>query len=148
LNEPLVARVDLLIRSGEDISAVTAKLASAEDYALIGANRGAVSVPLRFTVDTQTDQPFVRVTSNLPVNEPVVRLILELNWVSGRLLREYTLFLDPPTVPSVSAPPAVIDQRRQQALPAAQPELLEEPEVREASELFGELDVAADSVSA
>lgn len=127
LNEPLIARVDLLVRAGEDISEVTAKLASAEDYALIGANRGAISVPLRFTVDTQTDQPFVRVTSNLPVKEPIVRLILELNWASGRLLREYTVFLDPPTVPSASAPPAVIDQRRQATPPAAQTQLPEKP---------------------
>ncbi len=112
LNQPLNARIDLLVRPGEDISAVTAKLASAEDYALIGASRDAISVPLRFTVDTQTDQPFVRVTSNLPVNHPIVRLIIELNWPSGRLLREYTLFLDPPTV-AASAPPPIIDQRRQ-----------------------------------
>jgi pilus assembly protein FimV len=122
LNEPLVARVDLLVRPGEDISGVTASLASAEDFALIGASRDAISVPLRFTVDTQTDQPFVRVTSNLPVNAPVVRLIIELNWASGRLLREYTVFLDPPTVPSVSAPPPVIDQRREPPPSPPQPE--------------------------
>jgi pilus assembly protein FimV len=121
LNEQLNARIDLLVRPGEDISGVTAKLASAEDYALIGASRDAISVPLRFTVDTQTDQPFVWVTSSLPVNEPVVRLIIELNWASGRLLREYTLFLDPPTIPSVSTPPPVLDQRRQPP-PMAQPE--------------------------
>lgn len=132
LNEPLIARIDLLVRPGEDISGVTAKLASAEDYALIGASRDVISVPLRFTVDTQTDQPFVRVTSSLPVNSPVVRLIIELNWASGRLLREYTLFLDPPTVPSVSTPPPVIDQRRQPP-PAAQPEPAMENAVEEDS---------------
>ncbi|MDZ4730546.1 MAG: FimV/HubP family polar landmark protein [Xanthomonadales bacterium] len=132
LNEPLIARIDLLVRPGEDISGVTAKLASAEDYALIGASRDAISVPLRFTVDTQTDQPFVRVASNLPVSEPVVRLIIELNWASGRLLREYTLFLDPPTVPSVSTPPPVIDQRRQPPA-AAQPEPAMESAVEEDS---------------
>jgi pilus assembly protein FimV len=116
LNQPLNARIDLLVRPGEDISGVTARLASAEDYALIGASRDAISVPLRFVVDTQSDQPFVRVTSSLPVNQPVVRLIIELNWASGRLLREYTLFLDPPAVPA-AAPPPVVDERRQVAAP-------------------------------
>src|SRR5690606_30039918 len=105
------------VRPGEDISGVTARLASAEDYALIGASRDAISVPLRFTVDTQSDQPFIRVTSTLPVNQPVVRLIVELNWSSGRLLREYTLFLDPPVVPA-SAPPPVVDERRAAPAPA------------------------------
>lgn len=116
LNQPLNARIDLLVRPGEDISGVTARLASAEDYALIGASRDAISVPLRFVVDTQSDQPFVRVTSSLPINQPVVRLIIELNWASGRLLREYTLFLDPPTV-AAAAPPPIVDERRQVAEP-------------------------------
>ncbi len=127
LNEPLIARIDLLVRPGEDISAVTARLASAEDYALIGASRDAISVPLRFSVDTQTEQAFVRVTSSLPISEPVVRLIIELNWASGRLLREYTLFLDPPTVASVPAPPPVIDQRRLPP-PTAEPEPVAVPQ--------------------
>ncbi len=117
LNQPLNARIDLLVRPGEDISGVTARLASAEDYALIGASRDAISVPLRFTVDTQSEQPYIRVTSTLPVNQPVVRLIVELNWASGRLLREYTLFLDPPVVPA-SAPPPVVDERRAAPAPA------------------------------
>lgn len=147
LNEPLLARVDLLVRAGEDISEVTAKLASAEDYALIGANRGAISVPLRFTVDTQTDQPFVRITSNLPLKEPVVRLILELNWASGRLLREYTVFLDPPTVPSVSAPPAVLDQRRQPPPPAAEPESPELPASPEAPDSASDSDSAEEEIT-
>ncbi|HET6565009.1 MAG TPA: FimV/HubP family polar landmark protein [Xanthomonadales bacterium] len=120
LNQPLNARIDLLVRPGEDISGVTASLASAEDYALIGASRDAISVPLRFTVDSQSEQPFVRVTSDLPVSQPVVRLIVELNWASGRLLREYTLFLDPPVV-AAAAPPPVIDERRQPPAPATAP---------------------------
>ncbi len=127
LNQPLNARIDLLVRPGEDISGITARLASAEDYALIGASRDSISVPLRFAVDTQGDQPFIRVTSNLPINDPVVRLIIELNWASGRLLREYTLFLDPPTVP-MQAPPPVIDQRRQAPVePAAEPQPAADP---------------------
>lgn len=116
LGQPLNVRIDMLTREGEDLSSVTAKLASAEDYALIGANRDAISVPLRFNVDVQGAQPFIRVSSNLAVNDPVVRLIIELNWTSGRLLREYTLFLDPPTVSS-AAPPPVIDERTKPDVP-------------------------------
>ncbi|HKX55266.1 MAG TPA: hypothetical protein VJN01_04160, partial [Xanthomonadales bacterium] len=125
LNQPLNARIDLLVRPGEDISGVTAHLASAEDYALIGASRDAISVPLQFTIETQSDQPFVRVTSRLPINQPVVRLIIELNWASGRLLREYTLFLDPPAVPA-AAPPPLVDERRQVPA-AADPAVTEAP---------------------
>jgi pilus assembly protein FimV len=121
LNQPLDAQIELLVRPGEDISGITARLASADDYALIGANRESISVPLRFSVDTSGAQPVIRVTSALPVNDPVVRLIVELNWASGRLLREYTLFLDPPVVPA-QAPPPVIDQRREPTPSTAQPD--------------------------
>jgi len=133
LNQPLNVRIDMLAREGEDLSGVTAKLASAEDYALIGANRDAISVPLRFNVDVQSEQPFIRVTSNLPVNDPVVRLIIELNWASGRLLREYTLFLDPPTVSS-AAPPPLIDERTKPAVSAAPVPTSDSPEPQEAFE--------------
>ena len=133
LNQPLNVRIDMLAREGEDLSGVTAKLASAEDYALIGANRDAISVPLRFSVDVQSEQPFIRVTSNLPVNDPVVRLIIELNWASGRLLREYTLFLDPPTVSS-AAPPPLIDERTKPAVPAALVPTSDSPEPQDTAE--------------
>ncbi|MGH8035171.1 MAG: type IV pilus assembly protein FimV, partial [Lysobacterales bacterium] len=52
----------------------------------------------------------ILVTSVLPVKDPVLRLIVEVNWPSGRMLREYTLFLDPPTF-AEPAPSPVIDQR-------------------------------------
>jgi pilus assembly protein FimV len=41
----------------------------------------------------------------------VVRLIVEVNWTNGRMLREYTLFLDPPTV-SQKAPAPRIEPAR------------------------------------
>jgi len=51
----------------------------------------------------------------------VVRLIVEVTWTSGRMLREYTLFLDPPTV-SQKAPPARIEPARQVTeAPSAEP---------------------------
>lgn len=110
LNQPLQVRIDLITRPEEDLSQVMAKLASADDFALIGASREAISVPLRFSIQRDEQGAAVLVTSNLPVKEPIVRLILEVNWPSGRMLREYTLFLDPPTV-GAAAPPPLLDQR-------------------------------------
>jgi pilus assembly protein FimV len=64
-------------------------------------------VPLEFEVVTDAVRPYVRITSNLSVNEPVVQVLVEVIWASGRMLREYTLFLDPPTV-EAQAPPVLI----------------------------------------
>jgi pilus assembly protein FimV len=38
----------------------------------------------------------IKVTSNRSVTEPFVTLLVEANWGRGRLLREYTVLLDPP----------------------------------------------------
>lgn len=131
LNQPLRAEIDLITRPGEDLGELQVNLASAEDFALIGASRQAISVPLRFTVQADGTDPKILVSSTLPVKEPIVRLVVEVSWPSGRMLREYTLFLDPPTMPSAAPPPAsppVADQRGEPAPePRSEPAATQEP---------------------
>ena len=112
LNQPLQARIDLISQASDDLGSVSARLASAEDYELIGASREAVSVPIRFTIEDVDGDAYILATSTLPIIDPVVRLIVEVNWASGRMLREYTLFLDPPTVPASAPALPRIDQRK------------------------------------
>jgi len=111
LNQPLQVKIDLVTRESDDLGSVTAKLASADDYELIGANRDAISVPIRFVVEDIEGDAYILATSNLPVGNPIVRLIVEVNWSSGRLLREYTVFLDPPVIPE-QAPIPRVDMRK------------------------------------
>ena len=112
LNQPLRAQIQIITKSGEELGTVTANLASAEDFEMMGLKR-LVSVPLHFEVDTETGNAFVSVSSRLPITDPVIQLVLEVRWSGGRMLREYTLFLDPPTfaskapLPMVSTRPAV-----------------------------------------
>ena len=42
-------------------------------------------------------RPVVKVSSDRSLLEPFVDVIIEATWTSGRLVREYTLLLDPPT---------------------------------------------------
>ena len=110
LDQPLEVQIELLTQSGDNLDAVTAGLASAEDYELIGASRNDISVPLNFSIEGTPGASSIVVRSQLPMNNPVVRLIVEVNSASGRMLREYTLFLDPATfsqsapAPKVNAP--------------------------------------------
>ena len=120
LNQPLRARIDLITQPSDDLASVRAQLASAADYELIGASTESVSVPIRFTIEDIDGDAYILATSNLPLSDPVVRLIVEVNWSSGRMLREYTLFLDPPTV-AEPAPAPRIDLRQSQAAPLAAP---------------------------
>lgn len=120
LNEPLVAKIDLISQQSDDVASVTAKLASADDYELIGASLASIPVPIRFTVEDIDGDAYLMATSDLPIGSPVVRLIVEVNWSSGRMLREYTLFLDPPVVPA-PAPVPRIDKRKPASVAAPAP---------------------------
>jgi pilus assembly protein FimV len=119
LNQPLQLRIDLITRETDDLAAVTAQLGSVDDYELIGASRDDIPVPIRFTVEDIEGTPYLLGTSNLPIGNPVVRLIVQLNYASGRLLREYTVFLDPPTQ-AAQAPIPRVDLRKDPP-PAAAP---------------------------
>lgn len=113
LDEPLKVSIDLISQASDDLASVSAQLASAADYELIGANRESISVPISFTVEDMDGDAYISASSALPVTTPVVRLIVEINWSSGRMLREYTLFLDPPAVRAPAPAP-----RMQAAEPA------------------------------
>jgi len=121
LNQPLHASIQLITQDSDSLDSISAGLASAEDYELIGASRDDISVPLQFSIAGSPGSAYITVSSELPIADPVVRLIVEVNWTNGRMLREYTLFLDPPTV-SQKAPAARIEPARQAAqTPSAEP---------------------------
>ena len=132
LNQPLRAKIDLITREGEDLSSVSARLASAEDYELIGASLEDLAVPVRFSIEDIDGDAYLMASSQLPVNNPVVRLIVEVNWSSGRMLREYTLFLVPPVAGDQSAPLPRVDQRQVTQAPAPVPQAAPEPAVEPA----------------
>ena len=53
-------------------------------------------------------EPVIKVTSSEAVREPFLGILLEANWPKGRLLREYTVLLDPPVMaPAVKGASAV-----------------------------------------
>jgi hypothetical protein len=107
LNQQLDVRVELISQSNEELQSITAGLASADDFELLGLSRAAITVPLDFELVTDTANPYIHVTSQLNINEPVIQVLVEVVWANGRMLREYTLFLDPPTFDSPAPPVAV-----------------------------------------
>ena len=70
---------------------------------------------LKQRIENRPDgQPYVRITSSQPVADPLLNMLIELNWSSGRLLREYTVVLGPPEIdvhpsatPSIHTTPPV-----------------------------------------
>ncbi len=110
LNEKLEAEIELLDPAGLQPTEVLVSLASAEDFERVGVERFFFLTDLRFEVTYDSDGVGnIKVTSTQPVTEPYLNFLVEVLWPNGRLLKEYTLLLDPPTfspapAPTVSAP--------------------------------------------
>lgn len=97
LNQPLVAEIELLDAKSLAPGEVVPVLASAEDFNRAGVDRQYFLTDLTFTPVLRPDgKSVIRVSSTKPVREPYLNFLIEVIWPSGRLLREYTLLLDPP----------------------------------------------------
>ncbi|MGB7740889.1 MAG: FimV/HubP family polar landmark protein [Steroidobacteraceae bacterium] len=97
LNQPFDAEIELVSATQEDLGALRAALASNDTFVRYGLDRPAYLVDFNFRVAKGPDgRDVLRVTSPRPVTEPFVTLLVEANWPRGRLLREYTVLLDPP----------------------------------------------------
>ncbi|WP_122664928.1 FimV/HubP family polar landmark protein [Pseudomonas viridiflava] len=97
LNQPLVAEIELTEAQGLNASQVVPSLATTADFAQAGVTRQAFLSDLTFTpVINASGKSVLRITSSRPVREPFVKFLVQVLWPNGRLLREYSLLLDPP----------------------------------------------------
>lgn len=114
LGQPLRAELDITA-SSDELSSLSARVASPDAFKQAGIEYIPALVGLRLSVDKRANgQPFLSVNSDRPINEPFLDLLVELNWASGRLVREYTFLLDlpeslqkPAAVPSPAALPEI-----------------------------------------
>ncbi|MEL6868599.1 MAG: FimV/HubP family polar landmark protein [Pseudomonadota bacterium] len=114
LNEPMQAEIALLGATRDELTTLEVRLASAETFERYGIEKAAYLNGLRFRVRGGA-QPTVEITSSQPITEPFVTMLIEAVWPRGRLLREYTVLLDPPTYAApVSAAPAPARRTTQQ----------------------------------
>lgn len=111
LNQPLVAEIELLDVKDLTAAEVVPSLASPEDFAKAGVDRQAFLNDLTFTpVLNASGKSVLRVTSSKPLSEPMVKFLVQVMWPNGRLLRDYSVLLDPskfsPQTANAAAQPA------------------------------------------
>jgi len=107
LNQPLVAEIELLEVRDLASNEVIPTLASPEAFNKAGVDRQFFLTDLKFTpVLKPNGKSVIRVTSSKPMREPYLNFLVEVLWPNGRLLREYTLLLDPPLYTPQSVIPA------------------------------------------
>ncbi len=97
LNEPFKAKVDLLNMEGLSEHQIRIRLATSEDFDRLGVDRAYFLTSLTFEITVDDEgKGQILLNSEGPVLEPYLDFILEARWPSGRLLREYTVLVDPP----------------------------------------------------
>jgi pilus assembly protein FimV len=129
LNQPFAAEIGLRNTENLERNEILANLATSEDFERVGVERFFFLSDLSFETDlSDPGNPVIRVSSRQPMTEPFVNLVVEVLWPSGRLLKEYTVLLDPPTyaarplaapqAPTASSAPAAAAPRRPTPAPA------------------------------
>ena len=121
LGENLRAEIDVTSLTPEEEANFRARVAAPDAYRAAGVEYSGVLPGTQVTLERRSDgRPYLRIRSDRVVQEPFVDVILELSWASGRLVREYTLLLDPPVTRQAAAPtPPAISQPAAPSAPAA-----------------------------
>jgi pilus assembly protein FimV len=125
LGQPLRAEVEVTSVARDEAPSLAVTLASQSSFRQANLEFNPALSALRFDLDKRADGNFVvRITSLQPVNEPYLDVLLELTWATGRVLREYTVLLDPPALraqPDVLPPVAAQPPATVAAAPAPSP---------------------------
>ena len=108
LNAPLDAEIDLVNATPEELASLRVQLASRETFARYGLEwPGFLSSVTLTRSKNDAGRDVLRVRSSEAITEPFVTLLVDANWGRGRLVREYTLLLDPPVFAPAAPAPAV-----------------------------------------
>jgi pilus assembly protein FimV len=118
LNERLAAEIDIVGATALELAGLRAAVANRETFLRYGADRPAFLSSATFKVTRDREgRPVLTVRSTESFTEPVVNLLVDLNWGNGELVRQYTLLLDPagfasapptPVAPEIPATPEVL----------------------------------------
>jgi pilus assembly protein FimV len=114
LGEPLVAGIDVPDINDEERASLKATLASPEAFRIAGMEYNPALASAQITlVRRDNGSSYLLVRSEKIVTDPFLNLVINANWSTGRIVRNYTLLLDPPAakqaeVAIVAAPIAVL----------------------------------------
>jgi pilus assembly protein FimV len=121
LNQPFVGEIELVGANPDELDAVKVVLASEAEFGKRGTERQHHLTKLRFKPQVSArGKTVVRVTSTEPIREPYMDFLVEVIWPKGRLVKGYTVLLNP-AVTARQSPPAVERPVAERSAPAAAP---------------------------
>ncbi|MCE1250817.1 MAG: hypothetical protein LWW82_08815 [Comamonadaceae bacterium] len=99
LGEPLHAEIELPQITPAEAESLRAQIASPDVFRAQGMEYSTAINGVQAQLQRRADGTMVlRLTSNRPMNEPFVDLVLNASWSAGQIVRSYTMLFDPPTL--------------------------------------------------
>ena len=118
LGQVLRAEVEVSITTDAEADSLAADIASAQAYAASNLDVSPALKGLKVSLERRAiGNSVIRIVGEQPINEPVLQVLLDVRWSTGKMVRSFTLFIDPPAVPEktttetgsiVGATPAVV----------------------------------------
>jgi len=117
LGEPLRAEIDLPQITPAEAESLRATPATPEAFRAQGMEFTPAVNRMQIQLQRRPDgRTVLRVTSDRPISDPFVDLVVDANWNAGRITRSYTMLFDPP---AMRKPPATVTAEPQLPAPAA-----------------------------
>ena len=128
LNAPLDAEIDLTA-TAEELRGLKVALANRESFSRYGLDYPAYFDSVTLVPGKAADgHDVLQVRSTSVATEPFATLLVEATWARGRLVREYTVLLDPPvftgdkaSASAAVAAPEVAEQARSGSVERTEP---------------------------
>jgi pilus assembly protein FimV len=141
LGEPLRAEIDVPDINTDEATSLKATVAAPDAFTAAGLEYNPAMSSVQTSLQRRADgRAFIRLSSDRPINEPFVDMILETSWSSGRIVRDYTMLFDPPatrkaapaptlaqTTPAASQPASATPAKAATSTPAPAPTPAVEP---------------------
>jgi pilus assembly protein FimV len=113
LGDPLIAGIEIPDINAEEMASLKTTLASPEAFKAAGMEYNPALANAQVTLTRRANgSSYLLVRSDKVVTDPFLNLIVNANWATGRIVRNYTLLLDPPAAKqseaTVSAPIAAL----------------------------------------
>ena len=97
LGQPLKAEIELIAMQKGEADNLSVRLPSSDSFRKANIEYTGALLSVKFSIEQRGPERYVVVlSSGQPINEPFLDLLVELDWNTGRLVREYTFLLDPP----------------------------------------------------
>ena len=96
LNQPFDATIPVLALTEDEFDTVSVSLASHSEFTRAGLVKTVTLSQLEFTLSIKNDQAVIKVSSKKIIKEPLLDFLLVVQSQAGKMIKEYTVLLDPP----------------------------------------------------